>query len=278
MAIGIGRFDQLSEAYQALLRYVIEDGADASPRGERTREVLAAGLVLTNPRERLIRNAHRRWSQSYAAAETLWHLAASKNPRLLSVYSKFWCNWSEQDSFPCYGARIFEVREGLGSRWESLLSRIDADNETRQATLVIDSDEGNVRACATSMSLFLRNDRLHMVVNMRSNDVFLGFGYDVFFFTTLLEMACTSLGCGIGTYSHFMGSAHVYERHLERARAVAYSDPIGGMTPPIESPKVLLTAASCFVDHLSAQRPLDALIDPQDPFADWCLDRVREPV
>jgi hypothetical protein len=56
-----------------------------------------------------------------------------------------------------------------------------------------------------------------MIVNMRSNDVFLGVPYDVFSFTMLQEYIAMRTGFQLGSYFHNAGSFHLYERHYNAA-------------------------------------------------------------
>jgi thymidylate synthase len=48
---------------------------------------------------------------------------------------------------------------------------------------------------------------------MRSNDIWMGFPYDVFSFTAMQCLMAMELGLGIGTYTHIAGSLHLYERN-----------------------------------------------------------------
>ena len=49
---------------------------------------------------------------------------------------------------------------------------------------------------------------------MRSNDVWMGFPYDVFQFTCMQILMSMELGVEIGTYTHIAGSLHLYERNV----------------------------------------------------------------
>lgn len=55
-----------------------------------------------------------------------------------------------------------------------------------------------------------------MIVNMRSNDIFLGFPYDVFNFTMWQEYVSCKLNIEIGTYTHIVNSLHFYEKDREK--------------------------------------------------------------
>jgi len=77
--------------------------------------------------------------------------------------------------------------------------------------------------CTTTLQFFVRDQRVHAVVYMRSNDVIWGLPYDVFVFSVLQEMLACDLGCEVGTYTHIAGSLHLYERHFELANRILQS-------------------------------------------------------
>jgi thymidylate kinase len=49
---------------------------------------------------------------------------------------------------------------------------------------------------------------------MRSNDIVLGFTYDIFAFTMFQEMMANELGLELGTYYHNVGSMHIYQKNF----------------------------------------------------------------
>lgn len=62
------------------------------------------------------------------------------------------------------------------------------------------------------------SDKLHCVVYMRSNDVWLGVPLDVFQFSLIQRLVAGYIGLPMGTYQHFVGSMHLYERDLDLAK------------------------------------------------------------
>jgi hypothetical protein len=91
------------------------------------------------------------------------------------------------------------------------------------------------------MQFLIRHDLLHCVVTMRSNDLWLGFPYDVFTFTQIQRYLAVMLAVGLGSYTHNVGSLHLYEEHYEKAQAVAelcnpiWLIPEGFASPPLSS-------------------------------------------
>jgi thymidylate synthase len=50
---------------------------------------------------------------------------------------------------------------------------------------------------------------------MRSNDVWLGMPYDVFCFTGIQMLMAGTIGCQLGTYTHNVGSMHLYDKNAK---------------------------------------------------------------
>jgi thymidylate synthase len=61
-----------------------------------------------------------------------------------------------------------------------------------------------------------------MLTTMRSNDSYIGLPHDIFCFTMLQEVMARTLSVGLGSYKHFVGSMHLYDR--DRAEAQQYLD------------------------------------------------------
>jgi thymidylate synthase len=59
---------------------------------------------------------------------------------------------------------------------------------------------------------------------MRSNDVVVGMTHDVFCFTMIQELVARSLGLPLGTYTHIVGSLHIYDRDAEKVAAYLAED------------------------------------------------------
>ena len=70
--------------------------------------------------------------------------------------------------------------------------------------------------CTVCLQLFIRDCKLYMTTYMRSNDLWMGFPYDVFQFTCLQILMAMKLHVGIGTYTHVAGSLHLYERDWQK--------------------------------------------------------------
>lgn len=116
------------------------------------------------------------------------------------------------------------------SQWNSTIKLLTTDKDSRQAIMNIhlpeDRHTGNLDVpCTSVMQWFIRENQLHLIVTMRSNDIVLGFTNDVFQFTMLQECMLLQLRevypeLELGFYYHNAGSMHIYDRHFKMAEEI----------------------------------------------------------
>ena len=212
----------------------------SSPRGMKIKETLGYQFRITNPRARLPYVSGRDFSISYMVAELIWYLSGNNSTSWIANYSSFWNNISDdgKTANSAYGARIFKqheyqklssitYRDPTGhfmdvntkeldptwNQWQYCLDELAADNDSRRAVMHIRMPQDSIEAhkdvpCTLTLQFILRDDKLHMIVNMRSSDIILGIAYDVPAFTIFQEyMAnCLTLKLGrsieLGDYTH----------------------------------------------------------------------------
>lgn len=68
--------------------------------------------------------------------------------------------------------------------------------------------------CTNTVQYFIRDDKLQVVVQMRSNDVVFGYKNDYAWQEHVAIMLCDELGVELGDIIWHVGSLHVYERHF----------------------------------------------------------------
>jgi thymidylate synthase len=105
------------------------------------------------------------------------------------------------------------------------LDSLKADANTRQAIAFLNQPkyqfEGNKDfVCTMYLNFFIRDNKLNMKVQMRSNDIFYGLSFDAPFFALVhqhmvLWLKETYPTLEIGEYMHFADNIHYYERHFE---------------------------------------------------------------
>jgi thymidylate synthase len=237
----MNEFDDLDSAFKWALENVLRTGKLVAPRRIDTIERNGCALRLLEPRARLVGNAERKWNVGYALGDVLWHFAASKQLSFISYYSKNWQKYSDDGltiAGSCYGHKIFSAFNGAPSQWECARQLLNSDPDTRRcvistygpADLMAAASSKDVPCCHT-LQFLIRNDRLCLIVYMRSNDLMFGFTYDIFLFTMLQERMALELGIPLGWYEHVVGSLHLYERDVEWAKRIvaAPGPPVGSM-------------------------------------------------
>ena len=194
----------------------MQDKTDSSRDGEVCGEVINAVTVIKDPTQNILKSDIRKLPMRYAVGELLWYLSGNNKLDAIKRYSKAWESLSDDGETinSAYGYRIFE-QFGF-DQWEYVKGLLKKDPNTRQAVIHI-KDASNKPTkdtpCTVSLQFLLRDGKLNLTVYMRSNDIWLGFPYDVFSFTCMQIIMAFELGVEIGEYTHIAGSLHLYTRN-----------------------------------------------------------------
>jgi thymidylate synthase len=71
------------------------------------------------------------------------------------------------------------------------------------------------------MQFIVRDRALHLLVNMRSSDAWLGIPYDIFTFTMIQNYVASVLDVDLGQFHMFLGSSHLYIDNFDLAQDVS---------------------------------------------------------
>jgi thymidylate synthase len=199
-----------------------------APRGNDSRERLGVGFTIADPVQRHIAVPARRTNIIFNFAEALWYLAGSNQLDFIGYYAPSIANYSADGATlagTAYGPRVFD-HMGRIDQWDSTIRTLREDNDSKRAVIQIFSgDELTVPdnidvACTLALQFLIRDGALHCVGFMRANDAFRGVVSDIFSFTFMQELMANQLGLAVGTYTHQVGSFHVYESDAAWAHRV----------------------------------------------------------
>ncbi|PLA73424.1 thymidylate synthase [Hydrogenovibrio sp. SC-1] len=187
-------------------------------------EILGATLVLKNPRSRLSRSETKGKVFS-AFGELFWYLTGQNRLDFIVYYvGRHYVNESDDEETvrSGYGERLFNS-SGSINQVSNVIELLLRKPNSRQAVIqLFDATDINQKyksiPCTCTLQFLLRNGKLNLFVNMRSNDVFLGLPHDIFSFTMLQEIVARSIGVDIGVYQHSVGSLHLYENRRADAK------------------------------------------------------------
>jgi len=201
--------------YDTLKGHQVNGFFQPSRAGNVVGEILNAVTVIRDPTRGIVQSDIRKFSMRYAIGELLWYLSGSNKLTDISKFAKFWEGISDDGETinSAYGHRIFEF---FGfNQWVDVKSKLIADPYSRQAIIHIKDASSKPTKdvpCTVALQYQIRDNKLHATTFMRSNDIWLGFPYDVFAFTSLQILMAMELGVDIGEYTHIAGSLHLYEK------------------------------------------------------------------
>ena len=234
----IGTFENFTECYLELIKATMSDYEhESAPRGQKIREIIGATFTITNPRHRVPSVVGRKFGLTYLAAELVWYLSGNNKTDWISKYSSFWKDISDDGvtANSAYGARLFKphdaIAQGRFVQWDYVVNELRNDPDSRRAVMHLRTPNDSVDAkldvpCTLALQFFIRDNKLHQVVHMRSSDVIFGIAYDIPAFTLFQEILANELNVDLGTYTHVSNSLHVYERHFEMAENILKTENI----------------------------------------------------
>ncbi len=210
----------------ASLRDALEHGAVLRVRGHEIRELRNRITVLERPRERCLFLPHRRNNVFASLAETLWVLAGRNDVDWLRAYLPRAADFSDDGLTwrAGYGPRLRNWN-GVDQLYETRKLLL-GERLTRRAVVVLyDPDRDFVDSkdipCNNWLHWLIREDRLHLNVAVRSNDIMWGFsGINTFEWSVLHDLMAHWLGADVGEASYLASSFHLYERHYRRAERI----------------------------------------------------------
>lgn len=189
-----------------------------APRGLKVNEYIQESIEI-DPLNAISNFESRPFNFKYFTGEMLWYLCGNFKVDFISKFSKFWLNIADQNNQinSNYGQIILK-------QFKFAYDSLAQDKYTRQAVMTINESRHQKPTkdfpCTLNLLFFIRDDKLNMRVQMRSQDIFYGLQYDVPWYSfvhqnmyLLLKKVYPKLE--LGTYVHYMDNVHYYERHFE---------------------------------------------------------------
>lgn len=218
-----------TEVFTDACAAVLREGAPICPRGLVTKEVMGAHLRLTDPRRRFVDVPPARvLNPAFAVAEAVWILSGSDDPWIYD-FNRALADYADGGVLRgAYGPRL--------RRWNGEVDQLDEvrrqltdDPDSRRAVVTLydpQRDHAGHRdvPCTPAYRFYLRGGRLAMHTTMRSQDLWLGFPYDVFTATLIQELLAGWLAVPVGDYHHHIDSLHLYAGNTDDAETATRSD------------------------------------------------------
>lgn len=232
-------FENIDELWMSALDDLFLNGNVTTSRVGKTREILGWSATLTHLEYTFLMNKRRALSPVYAGSELLWYLSGDDSIDIIRHYAPQYENFAEDGK--AYGAYGHRLKNNVRNFDQVVLAMrlLKQAHDTRQCVVTLWKPDDLLAAldgthkdlpCTLVWQFFVREDKLHMVVTMRSQDIWLGMPYDIFVNTCMMRLVANELRLKMGTYTHNCGSLHLYEKNEAAAReafslGLPYSQP-----------------------------------------------------
>ena len=217
------RYHTLQEAYEGMRHYLRYDGeviATKSSKGDsRAIELLNQSITIDDVCQINIYNPKRKFNVRYALLEFMWYLSQDQNVRNIGKAASTWKDIASVDGLVHSNYGVC-----LHNGWDRVVNELVRFPESRRAVIALnqpDVDYGMKDVpCTMFVQFFVRDDKLHLIWNMRSSDFAFGFCNDVAVGMLFLQMMRNELmertdipWIGLGSFTYNATSLHCYEPH-----------------------------------------------------------------
>jgi thymidylate synthase len=191
-------------------------------------EVLNANMVL-DPNDKIIKLNGRQTPEKYVKQELEWYDSQDLSVTEIGKHASLWLNICSTDGMinSNYGYLIYSNENN--NQYNNALLQLKHSKHSRRAIMIynrpsIHTDSVKLGMsdfiCTLAQHFFIRDNKLHSVVNMRSNDAIYGFFNDFYWFATVQQRFLQDVNkyykeVEIGSLYYSANSFHVYERHFE---------------------------------------------------------------
>ena len=173
-----------------------------------------------------------------AIDEILW-IWQKKSNNVHDLNSHIWDQWAEEDGSigKAYGYQMakkyqFKTKEGIleMDQVDYVLYLLKHDPASRRIMTNLFNHEElkdmNLEPCAYGTQWLVKNGKLHLILNQRSQDMLAANGWNIMQYAALLCMFAQCSGLGIGTITHNIGDCHIYDRHISLVQKLIEAEPI----------------------------------------------------
>jgi thymidylate synthase len=215
--------------YHDLLRLVLDQGKPRADRtGTGTLSIFGAQTRF-DLRETFPLLTTKKLHTKSIIYELLWFLRGDTNVRYLNEHGvTIWDEWSDEagDLGRVYGAQWRDWRGENGVRVDQIDNVITQIKENPQSRRLIVSawnpaeiDKMALPSCHVLFQFYVQDDALSCQLYQRSADLFLGVPFNIASYSLLTLMVAQVCDLKPGDFVHTFGDLHLYQNHLDQARA-----------------------------------------------------------
>ena len=173
-----------------------------------------------------------------AIDEILW-IWQKKSNKISDLHSHIWDQWAGEDGTigKAYGYQLakkykFKTKEGIKEmdQVDYVLYLLKNDPSSRRIMTNIFNHEElkdmNLEPCAYGTQWLVKEGKLHLILNQRSQDMLTANGWNVMQYAVLQCMFAQVAGLKPGTLTHNIGDCHIYDRHIPLVKQLIEAKPM----------------------------------------------------
>lgn len=226
---------RLIPLYKELFEKLQNEDFVVDKSGTRLVEIIAPRVVL-DPSDRYIDFETRKSPREYIGTEDLWYSSHSLKTDLVS-HIKIWeqVSDSQNEINSNYGNLVYS-RNNFSQFW-NVVNTLKSHKESRQGIIIYtrpsihyewNSHGASDFVCTNSQQFLIRDNKLHCITSMRSNDAIFGAFNDIPWFHSVIQnmlshLQETYLDLELGDHIFVPNSFHIYERHFGMLRNLVES-------------------------------------------------------
>lgn len=173
-----------------------------------------------------------------AIDEILW-IFQKKSNNIKDLNSHIWDQWADENGTigKAYGYQLgkkyeFKTKEGikLMDQVDYVLYLLKNDPSSRRIMTNIfnhsELKDMNLEPCAYGTQWIVKEGKLHLILNQRSQDMLAANGWNTMQYSALLYMFAQVADLEPGTLTHNIGDCHIYDRHIPLVEKLLSAKPI----------------------------------------------------
>lgn len=173
-----------------------------------------------------------------AIDELLW-IWQKKSNNVNDLNSHIWDQWADEDGSigKAYG---YQMQKKYNFKIGSEIKNIDQvdyvlellknnPSSRRIMTNIFDFEDlkdMNLEPCAYGTQWLVKEGKLHLILNQRSQDMLAANGWNTMQYAALLHMFAQCAGLEVGTLTHNIGDCHIYDRHIPLVEKLISAEPM----------------------------------------------------
>lgn len=204
------------DQYYEMVRRIIKEGVEEvnERTGLKTRRIPHHVITVDLQKEFPILKA-KKTNWKTAIKEILWIMQTQSN-NIKDLDAHIWDEWADENGSigKAYGYQIKQHKQ-----IDNILDSLNNDKSSRRMVIdlmqLADIDEMNLTPCCYSSIFTVINNKLNCMLIQRSSDTMTGNAFNTTQYAALTHMLAHCSGLEVGTLTHCIADAHIYENQYE---------------------------------------------------------------